>query len=69
MSGRVVESRWVMALGALALLLVLAVAGCGDGEGSKIAEHSDGLAQALTQSDAPKPVDYSPSDGWAIDYE
>ena len=57
MSGRVVESRWVIALGALALLLVLAVAGCGDGEGSKVAEHSDGLAQALTQSDAPNPVD------------
>ena len=57
MSIRGVNSRWAIGLGALALLLLLAVSGCGDGGYAKNAGHSNGPAQDLNQSDAPKSVD------------
>ena len=47
----------MLALSGLALLLALAVTGCGGGEGSKIAEHSNEPARALAPSDASNPVD------------
>ena len=55
-----VRSQWILALGALVLLLVLVVSGGDDGEDSKITEHVDEPTQALTPSDAPEPVDQPP---------
>ena len=59
MSSRRGKSRWAKAIGVLALLLLLAVSGCSDGEDSKNAGHNDRPVQSLNQSDAPEPVDQS----------
>ncbi len=47
MSSRRGKSRWAKAIGVLALLLLLAVSGCSDGEDSKNAGHNDRPVQSL----------------------
>ena len=51
-----VKSRWAIATGALALLMILAASGCSDGGDSENVRHDDRPNQGLNQSDAPNLV-------------